>query len=136
MITGYKATDKDIKCRGYQFTPGEWHECEGDLELCGNGFHFCEQPSGPWAYYSDPTTRIWKVEAEGVLDAPTEPGATAKKVARRIRLVEEVVIGGDCNTGNRNTGNRNTGNRNTGNRNTGNCTWNYRRSRRPRRQTT
>ena len=119
IALGYKATDKNIKCKGFQFIPGEWHEVEGDLVECGWGFHFCEQPSGPWSYYSAPGTRIWKVEAQDVLDVPMTPGSERKRIARRIRLVEEVTPGGDRNTGNRNTGNRNTGNRNTGDQNTG-----------------
>jgi hypothetical protein len=120
-MTGYKATNKDIQCLNFQFTPGEWHEHEGEIALCGAGFHFCDHPSGPWAYCSDHETRIWKVEAEQILDLPTKPGADHKRVCKRIRLVEELRIVGNRNTGNGNTGNGNTGNRNTGNRNTGDC---------------
>jgi hypothetical protein len=119
IVTGYKATDANIKCRDFQFTPGEWHEVEGELELCGNGFHFCEQPSGPWAYYSAQGTRIWKIEADDVLETEWEPGADRKCVARRIRLVEEIVPDGDGNTGDGNTGDGNTGYGNTGDGNTG-----------------
>ncbi len=118
-MTGYKATDKDMKCRDTQFVLGEWQECEGELVECENGFHFCEYPSGPWAYYSDPGTRIWKVEAEMVLPKKREPGADLKRVARRIRLVEEVLIGGDRNSGYRNSGYRNSGYGNSGDRNSG-----------------
>ena len=131
LMTGYKATDKDMKCRGFQFELGKWFEHEGELVECQSGFHFCEQPSGPWAYYQDPGTRIFKVECEGVLEKPFAPGADAKRVCKRIRFVEEINVTGNsntgdrntgyCNTGDRNTGNRNTGNRNTGNWNTGNC---------------
>jgi Pentapeptide repeats (8 copies) len=119
IITGYKATDKNMKCHGHQFELGKWYSCEGELELCKNGFHFCEYPSGPWAYYNDIGTRIFKCEAKDVLMS-AEPGADLKHVARSIRLVEELGIGGDLNTGYWNTGYRNTGDRNTGNRNTGN----------------
>lgn len=118
-MTGYKATDKYMKCRDTQFVLGEWQECEGELVECQNGFHFCEYPSGPWAYYSDPGTRIWRVEAEMVLPKKREPGADLKRVARRIRLVEEVVIGGNHNSGYRNSGNRNSGNHNSGDLNSG-----------------
>ena len=130
QMTGYKATDANMMCKGVTFEVGVWQECEGELVECKNGFHFCEYPSGPWAYYSGVGTRIWKIEAEEVLTKKREPGADIKRVARRIRLVEEVLIGGDWNagswntgswnTGDRNTGNGNAGDRNTGNRNTGN----------------
>ncbi|MFN7318614.1 MAG: pentapeptide repeat-containing protein, partial [bacterium] len=136
--TGYKATDKNIQCRGFRFVPGQWHELGNNdpLELCKNGFHYCEQPSGVWAYYTEPDTRVWKVEVEECI-VSNDPGADAKSVCRKIRLVEEVQIAGyrntgdwntgdrntgDWNTGDWNTGDRNTGDRNTGDRNTGN--WN------------
>jgi hypothetical protein len=121
-MTGYKATDANMQCRGYQFEIGKWFECaEGEIIKCGsNGFHFCPQPSGPWAYYSEPGTRLWKVEAEQVLETPDEPGADSKKVCRRIRFIEEIIPNGDRNTGDGNTGYGNTGYRNTGYRNTGN----------------
>ena len=124
IVKGYKATDKDMKCRGLQYILGEWQECApGSIIKCSeNGLHFCEHPSGPWSYYSDPGTRIFEVEAEDVLDDPATPGADRKLVARKLRLIREIFPDGDGNTGNRNTGDGNTGNRNTGNGNTGD--WN------------
>jgi hypothetical protein len=118
-MTGYKATDSNLKCRDHQFVLGEWSPViEGDLQLCAKGWHFCVQPSGVWSYYNSPTTRVFKCEAEDVLEVPTEAGADFKLVARRIRLVEEITpgkVGNDkSNTGNSNTGYRNTGNSNTG----------------------
>ena len=116
--TGYKATDKNMQCRGYQFELGVWHKHDGELAMCESGFHFCEYPSGPWAYYSAEGTRIFKVEAKNILPGEVQ-GADLKHVAMEIRLVEEIIPAGDGNTGDRNTGNGNTGNRNTGNGNTG-----------------
>jgi len=139
-MTGYKATDKNMCCRDQQFTLGEWSpEIDGDLKLCERGYHFCVSPSGVWAYYTSQTTRIFKIEAENVLECPTGAGADFKLVARRIRLVEEITPGksgddksntgygntGDSNTGYGNTGDSNTGNSNTGNRNTGNSNTGY-----------
>ena len=127
-MTGYKATNADMICSGVgangkrfsqQYELGKWYECEGELELCKNGFHFCVHPSGVWSYYPGENTRVFVVEAEDVLDTPYEPGAALKKVARRIRLVREITVTGDSNTGYSNTGDRNTGDSNTGYRNTG-----------------
>ena len=146
IIKGYKATDENMKCRGYQFELGKWHEHTGKLELCASGFHFCEYPSGPYCFYTD--GRVFHVEAEFVL-LGTGPGADLKHVAKRIRLVSEIETGnksagkvstgvwntgvwntgvwntgdwntGDWNAGDCNTGDWNTGDRNTGTRNTGN----------------
>jgi hypothetical protein len=133
--TGYKATDKNMCCNGYQFKLGKWHKHEGEIKLCESGFHFCEYPSGPWSYYTDSDDRLFKVEAKNVI-VSSGPGADLKHVAQEIRLVEEIMPAGnrntgnwntgDWNTGNRNTGNWNTGYRNTGNRNTGNWNTGYR----------
>lgn len=119
IIKGYKATDENMCCRGFQFEIGKWYEHNGELSLCKSGFHFCEYPSGPWAYYGN--GRLFKCEAEFV-ELSNEPGAGLKHVAKRIRLIEEIIIGGDKNTGYGNAGDRNTGNWNTGSWNTGN--WN------------
>ena len=118
-MTGYKATDANMRCHGFQFVLGKWAKASGDLLLCKNGFHFCEQPSGPWCYYDAVTTRVFKVEAEGVLEGNFQAGVGYKRVCRRIRLVEEVFIAGYGNTGDGNTGDFNTGYGNAGNRNTG-----------------
>jgi len=142
-MTGYKATDENMVCspngNRFQFVLDKWYECEGDLELCKNGFHFCEEKSGPLSYYTNYNTRLWKIEAQDVLDTPLAPGADNKHVCRKIKFVEEIFftegnntgklnIGndntgssnvGDCNTGKWNTGSINAGNKNVGNKNTG-----------------
>jgi hypothetical protein len=117
-MTGYKATDANMQCRGFQYELGRWYRHEGDLKLCSEGFHFCPHPSGPWAFYDAAGTRIFAVEARDVW-MEYEPGADVKAVCREIRLVSEVSFDGNRNTGDWNTGNRNTGDWNTGNWNTG-----------------
>ena len=102
-MTGYKATDTNMKCKDHQFVLGEWSEISGDIIECSRGFHFCEQPSGVWAYYPNSGTRVFKVEAEDVLEKPFESGADFKRVCRRIKMVEEVKFDGSSNTGNGNT---------------------------------
>ena len=121
-VEGYKIVNEDMTCspdgNTFKFEMGR-NKLPNDkpLVLCDNGFHFCEHPSGPWAYYS--AGRVFKVRAYGVLGTPLEPGADYKMVCEEIELYEEVFVGGDSNTGNSNTGDRNTGNSNTGDRNTG-----------------
>jgi hypothetical protein len=94
-MTGYKATDKDMCCRGFQFKLGEWYEHQGELKLCESGFHFCEQPSGVWNFYQK--GRVFECEAEDVLDTPREAGAAGKRVCRRIRLTREIALDGENN---------------------------------------
>ena len=42
-MKGYKAFNKDLQCRDYQFVVGSVFTKEGKLEICSNGFHFCEK---------------------------------------------------------------------------------------------
>jgi len=116
ILKGYKATDDNMCCRGFKFEIGKWYEHGGDIEMCSSGFHFCKYPSGPWSYYD--SGRLFEVEAEEAY-LSTGPGADIKHVAKRIRLIKEIVIGGNRNTGDGNTGYGNTGDRNTGYGNTG-----------------
>ena len=120
IVTGFKATDKNMQCRGFQFEIGVWYKHDGEIFICESGFHFCEFPSGPWSYYSDEGTRIFKVEARGNIIKGEGPGSDLKHVSTEIRLVEEIYSTGNRNTGNGNTGDWNTGDWNTGDRNTGN----------------
>jgi len=135
-MTGYKATDENMRCKSYQFELGKEYVHDGKLVMCESGFHFCTHPSGVWAYYNEPGTRVFKIEAYDVHPVCLGSGAIVKYVAKRIKFIEEVKIEGegntgdyntgnyntgDCNTGDGNTGNWNTGNWNTGNWNTGDC---------------
>ena len=122
----YKATDKDMQCRGVQFVLGEWsNPVEGELKMCENGYHFCTSPSGVWVYYNNNDTRVFEIEVEDAIMS-TDVGASAKSICRRVKLVKEITPSkengwntGDSNTGNWNTGYRNTGYSNTGYSNTG-----------------
>jgi hypothetical protein len=118
-IEGYKIFNGDMTCLEYKFSITEPNSLGGEepLELCKHGFHFCIQPSGPWAYYR--TGRVFKVKAYGVLPQEVTPGADYKAVCERIDISEEIHPYGDSNTGDSNTGDRNTGDSNTGYRNTG-----------------
>jgi len=134
-MTGYKATKADMSCSGetdgkpyfHQFKLGKWYEIKGELELCKKGFHFCLHPSGPLYFYSASDSRVFEVEAEDVLEVPTQAGADFKLVAKRIKLVKEITSGlkkgvrnsGYGNSGDRNSGDRNSGDRNSGDRNSG-----------------
>lgn len=40
-IDGYKGTDCDMKCRGFQYEIGKQHDIVGDVKECVNGFHLC-----------------------------------------------------------------------------------------------
>ncbi len=49
-MKGYKASYNQ-KCLGFHFEVGKTYEIEGELEICENGFHFCESVQDTLDYY-------------------------------------------------------------------------------------
>ena len=65
-VTGYKGTDKDMKCRDYQYEMGKQHDMpEGsDIAICYSGFHFCDKPKDVFHYYGvERGNRFFEVKA-------------------------------------------------------------------------
>lgn len=65
-VEGYKATDKDMMCRGYQYTMGELHNMpnEVDIKECESGFHLCKKLKDVFHYYQiGDGNRFFKVRA-------------------------------------------------------------------------
>lgn len=129
-IKGYKVFNPDWTCRDFKYEVGKTYEHDGDIKMCGAGFHFCRKASDCFDYYSfDSKNKVAEVEALGIVETEGSKSVTNKiHIIREIPWQELLTIvneGNDCtglcNTGNWNTGNRNTGNCNTGNWNTGLC---------------
>lgn len=136
----YKGTDKDMKCRGFQFDLGKEY-VEEEAKLCSKGFHGCEYPLDVFSYYSPANSRFFEADLDGVTD---EEEGDSKRAGTKIKLRAEIGIAGivkaaveyikqKAERSKNQTGNRsaatNTGNRsaatNTGYRsaatNTGDC---------------
>lgn len=65
-VTGYKGTEKDMKCRDYQYEMGKQHDMpEGSkIDICRSGFHFCDKISNVFRYYSvERGNRFFEVRA-------------------------------------------------------------------------
>jgi hypothetical protein len=70
-IKGYKAFDKDMKCRDMQYEVGKEFIHDGKVEVCASGLHSCEYPLDVLRYY--PTdSRFAEVEASGEVQKHTE----------------------------------------------------------------
>lgn len=144
-VHGFKVFQPDWTCSpsgGFkQYScPGRFQQ-DGDLDMCGNGMHFCLNLADCFNYYSfNPDNKVAEVIAHGeVIQGDDKCCTNDLEVVREISWQEVLTLvntgkactgrcntgncnTGDCNTGNWNTGDRNTGDRNTGNWNTGN--WN------------
>ena len=88
----YKATDKDMKCRGLQYELGKTAEVDGDIKLCKNGLHACEMPLDVLGYYAPGDgPRYFEAELEDVSD---EKSNDTKRVGKKLTLSAEIGIPG------------------------------------------
>ena len=89
----YKATDKDMKCRDFQYELGKTAEVDGDIELCKNGLHACEMPLDVLGYYAPGDgSQYFEAELEDVSDAKRSDDT--KRVGKKLTLSAEIGIPG------------------------------------------
>ena len=119
-IKGYKVFNSDWTCRGFQYKVGETFAHNGNIEMCGKGFHFCQNASDCFNYYQfNSDNKVAEIEAIGLVETDGNKSVTDKiTIIREIPWSELLTIvneGKDC------TGLKNTGDCNTGDCNTGDC---------------
>ena len=89
-IIAYKGFNGDLSCRGFQYEIGKEYCLEGELELCANGFHACQNPLDVFDHYNmSPYTRYAMVELWGDVDFAID---NEKLCATNIRIVKEMSI--------------------------------------------
>ena len=64
-MKGYKAYNKGLKCRDFQFEENKEYSIDGSPEICKKGFHFCENPLDTLNYYDLVDSEFTEVEAIG-----------------------------------------------------------------------
>lgn len=65
-VKGFKGTDKDMSCKGYQYKLGKQFNLDEDVEpsVCHNGFHFCKELINVFKHYKiGAGNRFFEVEA-------------------------------------------------------------------------
>ena len=89
----YKATDKNMKCRGFQYELGKAAEVKGDIKLCENGLHACEMPLDVLGYYAPGDgSRYFEAELEDVSEENRSDDT--KRVGKKLTLSAEIGIPG------------------------------------------
>lgn len=87
----YKGTDKDMKCRGFQFELGKEY-VEEEAKLCEKGFHGCEYPLDVFAHYDPADSRFFVADLDGVTEEEAE--GDSKRSGTKIKLRAEIGIAG------------------------------------------
>ena len=88
----YKGTDKDMKCRGFQYKLGETAVFDGEPHLCRAGLHACEQPIDVLNHYAPNASRYFEADAEEVTDE--RESDDSKIVAKKMTLKAEIGVPG------------------------------------------
>ena len=89
VVVAYKAFNKDLTCRDFQFEIGKTYEHDGKVVACESGFHACENPMDTWGYYDLTQSRFCTVELSGEL---CRHGEDSKIAAGRITLKAEIGL--------------------------------------------
>ena len=96
VITSYKAFDKNMQCRGFQYEVGKEYEMDGEIKCCKQGFHACKSPMEVWDYYDMLNSRYAVVEQSGKIDAEEN---TTKVCSSRIKIKAELKLADIINIG-------------------------------------
>ena len=86
-MIGYKAFDKGLKCRGFQYEVGKVAEEQVHPEVCSGGLHFCAKPLDVLNYYDYKPGETEFAEVEAIGDIATEGDkASTNKLLIKAKL--------------------------------------------------
>jgi len=89
VIKSYKAFDKNMQCRGFQYEVGKEYEMDGEIKCCDRGFHACKSPMEVWDHYDMLSSRFAEVEQSGKID---EEGYSTKVCSSHIKIKAELKL--------------------------------------------
>ena len=93
VVQAIKGIDANIRCKGFEFRPGETFTHKGEVKLCESGFHACPVDAHPlsvFEYYAPAGTRYWEAELSGAIDG--NPATDDKVCAASITLKVEIAL--------------------------------------------
>lgn len=96
VIKSYKAFDKNMQCRGFQYEVGKEYEMDGEIKCCDRGFHACKSPMEVWDHYDMLSSRFAEVEQSGKIDEEensTKVCSSQIKIKAELKLADIIKIG-------------------------------------------
>ncbi len=88
-MRAYKAFNRDLTCRDFQFEIGKTYSHAGEVTACSSGFHSCENPLDTLRYYNLTTSRFAVVEAAGDI---ARHGDDSKIASAKITIEAELKL--------------------------------------------
>jgi hypothetical protein len=88
-ITAYKAFNKDMKCRGFQYEVGKTYKHDGEVSLCNSGFHACTKPLDILNHYDLIDSKFAIVE---VIKPKKKKGGDTKIATAEITIKAELTL--------------------------------------------
>ena len=96
VITSYKAFDKNMKCRDFQYEVGKEYEMDGEIKCCNRGFHACKSPMEVWDHYDMLNSRYAEVEQSGEIkeeENSTKVCSSHIKIKAELKLADIIKVG-------------------------------------------
>ena len=98
-IKAYKAFNSDFTCRGFQYKVGEEYTHDGEVKVCKNGFHACQNPLDVLSYYplvddKCKIARFAEVLQSGIIDNSKKD----KTCSSKIKINAELNLAGFIET--------------------------------------
>lgn len=89
-MKAYKAFDKNLTCRDFQYEIGKTYEMNEEPIICERGFHACTKFDDVFHYYDyGKETRICEVELLGDIDDMSQ--IDSKVATNKIKIVQELT---------------------------------------------
>lgn len=86
-IKGYKAFNSDWTGRDFRYEVGKTFKYDGEIKVCGAGFHFCQKVLNCFNYYDfSDHTKVAEVEALGSVETWGD-----NSVTNEIKIVRELT---------------------------------------------
>ena len=95
-VKGFKGFNKGLICRNFQYTVGKTYKTKDEISLCGNGFHFCENPFDVLHYYpyKFEETEFCKVEGSGELESDNNKTCASEiTIKGKLKFTDLIELG-------------------------------------------